>query len=329
MATFYQDAMTHIEVAESVLHKLYKKLGKKGSHAILTPDLIEQKGGTKSDLSAFLFDVVNSTLDCVRVLKSGCLEVDALKSEAKTAYKDLAEIQQELLTSKREQIDMFQTGVQETLKNEIKTYSDAVKKSCGDSLTLKKIKTVVKDVVEDRSKNLMIFGLGEVEGENLNSEVENVFTTLGEKPKFEAERVGIVDGIKCRAVKVVLRNRSSVFDLLKKSKDLKNHKKMEKVFLQPDRTFEERLQHRKLVSELKQSAEEMPANRFFIRKGKVCSEPKRQVVPPTTPKGPRSPSEAVIMRLKAAGKPIPPELYNRTSRRTKQKSSSEESDSDY
>jgi hypothetical protein len=169
-------------------------------------NLIEQKGGTKSDFSAFLFDLVNTTLDCVRVLKSGCLEVDALKSEAKTAHMDLADIQQELLTSKREQIEMFKTGVQKTLKNEMKTYSDAVENSHGDSLTLKKIKTVGKDVVEetgppvrilmtdyrnmyikkcvlrltrfsrtlliydvveDRNKNLMIFGLGKVEVENL------------------------------------------------------------------------------------------------------------------------------------------------------------------
>jgi hypothetical protein len=79
-------------------------------------------------LSAFLFDLLNITLDCVRVLKSGCLEVDALKLEVKTAYKDLDNILQELLTSKREQIEMFQTGVQKTLTSEMKTHSDAVKK---------------------------------------------------------------------------------------------------------------------------------------------------------------------------------------------------------
>jgi hypothetical protein len=179
---------------------------------VLTANLIEQKGGTKIDLPAFLLDLVNTTLDCVRALKIGCLEVDALKSEAKTAYKDLATIQQELLTSKRGQIEMFQTGVQKSLKSEMKTYSDAVKKSCGDSLTLKKIKTVVKDVVEDRNKNLMIFGLGEVDGENLCLEVENVFSALGEKPRFEAERVGVMDMVKCRAVKDKLTNRNSVFD---------------------------------------------------------------------------------------------------------------------
>ena len=138
-----------------------------------------------------------------------------------------------------------------------------------------------------------------------------------------------MDGIKCRPVKVVLGNRNTVFELLKKSKDLKKIKKMEKVFLQPDRTYEERLQHRKLVDELKEQAEETPTNHFFIRKGKICSEPKRQVEVPTTPRGPRSPSEAVIMRLKAANKPIPPELYNRPSRRTKLKSSSDESGSDF
>ena len=113
MATFYQDATRHVDAAESVLHKLYKKLGKKEPHAEMTANLIEQKGGTKSDLAAFLFEVVNVTLDCVRVLKSGCLEVDALKSEAKTAYKELAEVQQELLT--KEEIEHFHTRMQKTL----------------------------------------------------------------------------------------------------------------------------------------------------------------------------------------------------------------------
>ena len=103
---------------------------------------------------------------------------------------------------------------------------------------------------------------------------------------------------------------------------------MEKVFLEPDRTLEERQQHRKLISELKENAEKMPTNYFYIRKGKICSEPKRQAeISPTRPRGPRSPNEAVIMRLKAAGKPIPPELYEKPGRK-KQKSLSEESDSD-
>ena len=178
MTTFYRDATKHIGVAESVLHKLYRKLGKKEPHAELTADLIESKGGNKPDLAKLVFELANVTLDCVKIIKSGCLEVDDLKSEAKNALKELAEVQQELLTSKREQIEAFQHDVQKTIKNEMKSYSDAAKKSPGDSLTLKKIKSVVQEVVVDRSKNLMIFGLGEIEGEDLNSEVETVFAAL-------------------------------------------------------------------------------------------------------------------------------------------------------
>ena len=208
MANFCQDAMSRVEAAEAVLHKLHLKLGNKGSNFKLTPDLIEKKAGNKDELAVFLFDFVNIAQDCMNVLKRGCIEVDTLKSETKSAYKELAEVQKEVLISKREQIEKVEIGVQKTLKNEMKLYSDSLKKSSGDSVTLKKIKTVVQDVVEDRTKNLMIFGLGEVEGENLHSKVGAVFEELGQKPIFEAERVGIVDKVKCRPVKVVLQNRS-------------------------------------------------------------------------------------------------------------------------
>ena len=105
---------------------------------------------------------------------------------------------------------------------------------------------------------------------------------------------------------------------------------MEKVFLQPDRSFEERLQHRKLIGELKKKAEEVPENHFFIRKGQICSEPKHKVEAPVTqrPPGPRSGAEGVIMRLKAAGKPIPPELYNIKGRRKQISYSEDYTDSD-
>ena len=55
-----------------------------------------------------------------------------MKSEAKTAYKELADVQQELLTSNCKQIEMFQTRMQKALKNELETNNDAVKKSCRE-----------------------------------------------------------------------------------------------------------------------------------------------------------------------------------------------------
>ena len=70
-------------------------------------------------------------------------EVDSLKSEAKHAIKELAEVQSELLVGKRDQIDILQSGIQTTLKKELKSYSEAVKKSTVESIILKKNKTAV------------------------------------------------------------------------------------------------------------------------------------------------------------------------------------------
>ena len=52
---------------------------------------------------------------------------------------------------------------------------------------------VIKDVVAegDRSRNLMLFGLNEDEGELLSEKVVQVLLELGEKPKIEAGRIGL------------------------------------------------------------------------------------------------------------------------------------------
>jgi hypothetical protein len=48
-------------------------------------------------------------------------------------------------------------------------------------VTLKKIKTVVQDIVEDRNENLMIFGLQKTAGEDLHSKVNEVFEEINLK----------------------------------------------------------------------------------------------------------------------------------------------------
>ena len=63
----------------------------------------------------------------------------------------------------------------------MKSYGEAVKKSSGESVTLKKIKSAVKGTVEDRSRNLMILGLGEVAGEDLGKWLERTCTTNAKK----------------------------------------------------------------------------------------------------------------------------------------------------
>ena len=236
-------------------------------------ELESTNGGTKKELSSFLFKIVNCSVNLTKLLKSGCLELDSLKSEAKHAMKELAGVQSELLVSKREQIDNLQSGIQITLKNELKSYSEAVKKTTVESITLKKIKTAVKGIVEDRSKNLMIFGLEEAADEDIHSTVKEVFMSIEEKPFFKAERIGKQSSVISRPVKVVLDSSNTLTDLLRKSKELKTTT-FKNVYLTPDRTLEHGVEQRKLVAELREKAREMPNEHHFIRNGAVCSQAK-------------------------------------------------------
>ena len=197
-----------------------------------------------------------------------------MKSESKSAIKELAEVQSELLQCKRDEIEYFQNGVQSTNKTELKSYSEAVKKSKNEQVILKKIKTVVKDIVEDRSRNIMMFGLEETERENLDYKVRDVFEELKEKPLLRAERVGRKTSEDSdRPVKVSMESSLIVSDILKKSKDLKQSV-FSHVNLKPDRTLEQRLKHKKIVAELKKSIQEVPEKHHFIKNGEVCNQGK-------------------------------------------------------
>ena len=115
MATYYQDSVKQIDAADNVLRRFYKKIGKT-SDGEVTVDMIEQKGGTKKDLALWMLKFLNLTVDCLKLVQSGCAEVDSLTKETKDAYKDLASIQQKLVSCKDKEIRALQTGVQQTLK---------------------------------------------------------------------------------------------------------------------------------------------------------------------------------------------------------------------
>ena len=120
----------------------------------------------------------------------------------------------------------------------------------------------------------MIFGLEEAADEDIHSTVKEVFMSIEEKPFFKAERIGKQhSSVISRPVKVVLDSSNTLTDLLRKSKELKTTT-FKNVYLTPDRTLEQRVEHRKLVAELREKAREMPNEHHFIRNGAVCSQAK-------------------------------------------------------
>ena len=172
-------------------------------------------------------------------------------------------------------------GVQDSLNESVKSYSDAVKSgsaqsssSGGSVFSQETLKKVVKQVAveEELSRNIMVFGLPEEENDGeLDTSVSQVFQHLGEKPRFEAVRLGKKKESAVRPVRVVLSSAHSAQSVLVKSRNLRHADKYKRVFLSPDRTVEERERQRGLVQQLKKKMEEEPQSKHYIKHGQIVS----------------------------------------------------------
>ena len=104
------------------------------------------------------------------------------------------------------------------------------------------LKTVLKSVVaeEDRSRNLVVYGLKEEEGEQLSALVSEVLEELDEKPRFEACRVGrkAASSPAIRPVKITLPSSTAAHQILMKTGRLRLVEKLKAVFICPDRSSE-------------------------------------------------------------------------------------------
>lgn len=211
--------------------------------------------------------------------------IGTLKTEALGDKSTVINLQGELLERKEEQLASLQTAVRtsvQDVKTEILTYSDALKMSTtAAAITPGAFKTVVKEVIaeEDRSKNLMVFGLAEEAGEKLDGadgKISAMFQELDEKPRCSAVRVGKAPttSASCRPVKVTLTSSTAVRQLLMKAKLLKEIERLKAVYLGPDRSPADRASQRQLIAELKKKKVEQTTHEHFIRGGKVVSRAK-------------------------------------------------------
>ena len=112
-------------------------------------------------------------------------------------------------------------------------------------------KNVVEE--EDRSTNVMIFGMRENKNEDVETNVSDLFNAIGVKPYvLECIRIGkkAVDD-PSRPVKVLLKSAEASRQVLMSARLLKETPDFKNVYLAPDRSPEERIAHRKTVQILK------------------------------------------------------------------------------
>ena len=209
--------------------------------------------------------------------------IECFKTEALADKEKVIRLQGQLLVQKEEQVQLLKMSVKETVQTTvesgIRSYSAAVQQNSAsgtvcNSNTLKKVmKSVAAE--EDRSKNLIVFGLKEEEEEQLPALVTAVLEEIGEKPHFEATRVGWKrpGSTAIRPVKITVPSSTAVHQILMKTGRLRETHK--DVWICPDRSSEERATRKQLVTDLKKKRAEQTHLDHYIRYGKVCSREKK------------------------------------------------------
>ena len=192
--------------------------------------------------------------------------IKCFKTEALADKEKVIRLQAQLLVQKDEQLKLLKTSVektvQTTVESGIQSYSAAVQKNsasdkvCNSSILKKVIKSVAAE--EDRSKNLIMFGLKEEEEEQLPVLVTTVLEEIGEKPDFEATRVGWKrpGSMAIRPVKITVPSSTAVHQILMKTGKLRLVEKHKDIWICPDRSREERATRKNLVTDLKKKRAE-------------------------------------------------------------------------
>ena len=206
----------------------------------------------------------------------------SMKTQFIESQQKIIELQSELLNCKDKQLESVncavKSSVKESIETEIKTYSSVVQKNRSEDknklISAEDVRNAVQSAVqaEDRSKNMMIFGLPENADEDINAVVSDVFQTIDEKPRVEVCRVGLKKTDKsARPVKVTTTCSAVVDQILYKARRLKQVDRYKNVFLCPDRSPEQRAQQRELIKRLKNKLIEEPDKKHFIRNDEIHS----------------------------------------------------------
>ena len=109
-----------------------------------------------------------------------CRQIENLQEEKIADHNEVIQLQKQLISKKDEGIGKFS----EIMEAEIKSFSAVLQQNCTTALSPKKIATAVKKITteEDRSKDVVIFGVAEEQGESVTSKVRQTLDHFEEKP---------------------------------------------------------------------------------------------------------------------------------------------------
>lgn len=177
------------------------------------------------------------------------------------------------------QVQALGNVVEQKMESTMKQYSEVLKAADpGNTITLSNIRNIVKQAINtdgiDRSKNVVIFGLEEVNEENTAKAAEKVLESINLKPKItSANRFGRMQENKTRPIRVSFEKSETVHDVLKTSKSLKTTDEFRRVYISVDRSEEQQARHRELVKTLQKKIAEHPNKHWYIKNNQIkCND---------------------------------------------------------
>ncbi|KAL5250336.1 hypothetical protein ACHWQZ_G016166 [Mnemiopsis leidyi] len=235
----------------------------------LSPSALNKHSVTKAQMAEFLFTAVY-LLDhcCLPLMSSATSQIEALQEEKISDQKTIINLQQDLISKKNEELG----EVSKTVEAGLKTYSSALQQSCTMALSPRNIVAAVKTVTqeEDRSRELVLFGVTEESEDRVTSVVTKVLEQMNEKPQvMQCRRIGKPNAAATRPIIFSVRSSDVAHQILKKAKLLRDIEGYKTVYISPNRTREERVARQKLVCKLKEKRKGDPNSRYFIRKDEI------------------------------------------------------------
>jgi superfamily I DNA and RNA helicase len=176
-----------IAARESIFREMCQELNITKSHYIQAC-FLNKRSVTKEKLIGWL-ETECSILDSfsVPLLKNAVRRIDDANERIDELQKEKIVDQQTIIKLREQVIKKHSDGlkdVKSTVQTEMKSYSSIVQKTCSSALSTRKIAAAVKNVTDkdDRSKNVIIYGIEETSGEMLQNRVEQVLEVIDEKP---------------------------------------------------------------------------------------------------------------------------------------------------
>ena len=235
----------------------------------MTAKALDKPSVVKAQMAEWLYSALQ-LLDyaSLPLMSNASSQLERLRSDKISDQEEIIQLQRDLVHKKNEEIGL----VSKTVEAELKTYSSVLQQSCSSALSPRKIAATVKTVSkeEDRSKEIVVFGVEEKQGESVNSVVHQILEQLEEKPQIkQCRRIGLKRTGAVRPIIFSVRSTDVVHQILKKAKRLRTTDEYKTIYISPNRTQEERAIRKQLVSELKLKRSGDPNSRYFIRKGEV------------------------------------------------------------